>query len=64
MIELGWTRDQVLDQVDIPFLMALRRSWEDWPPLRKLAAAWAGHKPPDRGSLADLVEMFPGGVIR
>lgn len=46
MIDLGWTRDQVLDQIDIPFLTALRAEWRQAPPLRMIAAAYAGYKPP------------------
>ncbi len=64
MINLGWTRDQVLDQVDIPFLQTLRQSWEDYPPVRMLLAAMIGHKPKQRGNIADLLEMFPDGVIK
>ena len=47
----------------MPFLEALRAAWADWPPLRKIVAAWMGHKPPERGNLADLVAMFPSGKI-
>jgi len=66
VIELGWTRDQVLDQVDIPFLEDLHRAWADWPPLRKLVAAYLGHKPRARkhGELQELLAMFPHGVIK
>ena len=39
VIELHWTRDQVLDQVDIAFLEDLHRAWADFPPLRRMAAA-------------------------
>lgn len=66
MIELGWTRDQVLDQIDIPFLEDLHRAWRDWPPLRKVVAAYLGHKPKDKPSknLHELLAMFPNGTIR
>lgn len=66
MIELHWTRDQVLDQVDVPFLEDLHRAWADWPPLRKFAAAYFGHKPKAKPSrdYASLLGMFPGGVIK
>ena len=39
VIELHWTRDQVLDQIDIPFLEDLHRAWADFPPLRRMVAA-------------------------
>ena len=66
MIELHWTRDQVLDQVDISFLEDLHRAWADFPPLRRLAAAALGHKHPARASrdYHALIAMFPGGTIR
>jgi hypothetical protein len=65
-IELGWTRDEVLDQVDMPFLDDLRRAWERWPPLRKYLAAVHGHKPkpPPSKDFGELLAMFPGGTIR
>jgi hypothetical protein len=63
---LGWTRDQVLDQVDCDFLDDLHRAWSDWPPLRKFYAARHGHKPPERPSkdFGELMAMFPDGMIR
>ena len=66
MIELGWTRDQVLDQVDVPFLEDLHRAWADAPPLRKMIAAYLGHKPRARATrdYGALLAMFPGGAIR
>ena len=66
MIELHWTRDQVLDQVDIAFLEDLHRAWADWPPLRRVAAAYCGHKPRTRPSANynELLTMFPNGTIR
>ena len=66
MIELHWTRDQVLDQVDIAFLEDLHRAWADCPPLRWLAAAYLGHKPPAKASrnYHDLLAMFPTGTIK
>ena len=39
VLDLNWTRDQVLDQVDMPFLEELRRAWSECPPLRRLLAA-------------------------
>ena len=36
----------MLDQIDIPFLTALRAEWRQAPPLRMIAAAYAGYKPP------------------
>lgn len=65
MIELHWTRDQVLDQIDVAFLEDLHRAWADFPPLRRLAAAALGHKPrvrPSRNYQA-LIAMFPRGTI-
>jgi hypothetical protein len=66
VIELHWTRDQVLDQVDIAFLEDLHRTWADAPPLRKLAAAYFGYKPRARASqnYHELLAMFPGGTIK
>ena len=66
MIELHWTRDQVLDQVDVKFLEDLHRAWADFPPLRRLAAAALGHKPRGRASrdYQALLAMFPRGAIR
>ncbi len=66
MIELHWTRDQVLDQVDIPFLEDLHRAWAEFPPLRRIVAAYLGHKPRARPSTNyhELVAMFPSGTIR
>lgn len=63
---MHWTRDQVLDQIDMPFLDALKSVWEDWPPLRKYYAAVHGHKPPAPVSrdYSELAAMFPGGVIK
>lgn len=66
MIELGWTRDQVLDQVDVAFLEDLHRAWDEWPPLRKFFAAVHGHKPkpPPSTDYTQLLDMFPGGQLR
>lgn len=66
MIELNWTRDQVLDQVDMPFLDALRQAWSEYPPLRRLLAAFLGYRPRPRPSknYEELLAMFPGGTIR
>jgi len=66
VIELHWTREQVLDQIDVLFLEDLHRAWADFPPLRRLAAAYLGHKPRARRSrnYHELLAMFPGGTIR
>ena len=66
MIELHWTRDQVLDQIDVPFLEALHRAWAETPPLRRLMAASLGYKPKPRPSknYHELLALFPGGAIR
>ncbi len=66
MIELQWTRDAVLDQVDMLFLEQLRRAWADCPPARRLLAAFLGYKPPARPSsnYQELLAMFPNGTIR
>jgi hypothetical protein len=63
---LHWTREQVLDQVDVPFLEDLHRVWADAPPLRKTAAAYLGFKPRAKPSknYSDLIAMFPGGAIK
>ena len=66
MIELNWTRDQVLDQVDVLFLEDLHRAWADCPPLRKMAAAYLGFKPRAKASknYSELLAMFPNGTIK
>ncbi|MGB6536635.1 MAG: hypothetical protein WBF58_11815 [Xanthobacteraceae bacterium] len=66
MIELNWTREQVLDQVDMPFLQELRRVWAQCPPLRRLLAASLGFqvRPRPSQNYHELVAMFPGGAIR
>ena len=66
MIELHWTRDQVLDQIDVPFLEDMHRAWADAPPLRKVVAAYFGYKPRRRASkdYRELLAMFPGGTIK
>jgi hypothetical protein len=66
VIELHWTRDQVLDQVDVLFLEDLHRAWADYPPSRKMVAAYLGHKPRARSSkdYRELLAMFPGGMIK
>jgi hypothetical protein len=66
VIELHWTRDQVLDQVDAFFLEDLHRAWADCPPLRRIVAAYLGHKPQTKSSknYHDLLAMFPSGAIR
>jgi hypothetical protein len=65
VIELGWTRDQVLDQIDAAFLDDLYRAWAECPPLRRLFAAWLGHRPPSKPSknYNELLGMFPSGRI-
>ena len=66
VIELGWTRDQVLDQIDALFLEDLRRAWADCPPLRRIVAAYFGIKPRVRSSrnYRELLGLFPGGAIK
>jgi hypothetical protein len=66
VIELHWTRDQVLDQIDIPFLEDLHRAWTDFPPLRRIVAGALGHKPRSRASrdYQALIAMFPHGAIK
>lgn len=66
MIELHWTRDQVLDQVDVLFLEDLYRAWADCPPLRKMAAAYLGYKPRATSSrnYRDLLALFPNGTVK
>jgi hypothetical protein len=66
VIELHWTREQVLDQIDIPFLEDLNRAWADFPPLRRMVAGYLGHKPRARPSknYHELLAMFPSGAIR
>jgi hypothetical protein len=68
VIELHWTRDDVLDQIDMPFLAALRRAWADCPPQRRMVAAYLGIKPAQsnqsRNNLEELAAMFPGTVTK
>jgi hypothetical protein len=66
VIELNWTREQVLDQVDAPFLEDLHRAWADAPPLRNMVAAYFGYKPRARASrdYSELLTMFPNGAIK
>jgi hypothetical protein len=66
VIELGWTREQVLDQVDIRFLDDLHRAWADCPPLRRMVAAYLGfqRRPVPSNNYQELVAMFPGGMIK
>jgi hypothetical protein len=66
VIELGWTRDQVLDQIDIFFLEDLRRTWADCPPLRRMVAAYLGYRPQAKASknYHELLGMFPSGAIK
>ena len=54
----------MLDQVDVPFLEDVHRSWKEAPPLRRMVAAFAGHKPPKPADLSELLAMFPTGEIR
>lgn len=64
MIDLpGWSEDQVLD-MKIPFLKALHREWENYPPVRMMVAAALGHKPKKRSKdFTELLAMFPAGII-
>jgi hypothetical protein len=66
VVELKWTREAVLDQVDMPFLRDLRRAWTECPPPRRLFAAYLGYKPPSRPSndYHELLAMFPNGTIK
>ncbi len=66
VIELNWTRDQVLDQIDLPFLEELRRAWSECPPLRRMVAAYLGYRPRPKPSnnYHELLAMFPTGAIR
>jgi len=66
VIELGWTRDQVLDQIDVVFLEDLHRAWADCPPLRRMVALYLGYKPRSKPSSKydELLAMFPTGAIR
>ena len=66
MIELTWTREEVLDQIDMPFLEDMHRAWAQCPPLRRLLAAHLGFTAPAKPSrnYHDLLAMFPSGTIR
>lgn len=56
----------MLDQVDALFLEDLHRAWADAPPLRKMVAAYLGHRPRARPSrdFRELLAMFPNGMIK
>jgi hypothetical protein len=66
VIELHWTRDQVLDQIDACFLDDLHRAWAQCPPLRTMVAAYLGYKPRAKTShnYHELLAMFPNGTIK
>jgi len=55
----------VLD-FDVDFLDDLFEAWEDCPPLRRMIAAFMGIKPKEKPSknFAELLAMFPGGIIK
>jgi hypothetical protein len=60
---LGWTRDAVLDQIDIPFLHKLQAEWRVAPPVRIIVSAFAGYKPPAEARLpASAPARKPGDV--
>jgi hypothetical protein len=52
--------------LDADALDALLDAFADCPPLRRMVAAFLGIKPKERPSknFADLLSLFPGGVIR
>ncbi len=66
VIELQWTREQVLDQVDIPFLEELHRAWAD---VRR-CAGWSrpisatSREPRPSKNYHELIAMFPSGTIK
>jgi len=76
MIDLGMTRDDVLDGIDLDLLGALCKAWLKAPPARYLLAAYVGYKAPEKRadwktaaaptgmSIAALKQAFPGGIIR
>jgi hypothetical protein len=66
VLDLNWTREQVLDQVDLLFLEELRQAWSECPPSRRLLAASLGFKPKPRPSTdyRELLAMFPGGALK
>lgn len=51
---------------DVEFIDDLLDAWEDCPPVRRLVAAAVGFKPKPKPSknFAELLSMFPGGMIR
>lgn len=66
MIDLqGWSRDQVLDQIDSFFLKKLGEEWQEFPPLRIIVGLFAGIKPREKPNknFAELLAMFPSGRI-
>ena len=66
VVRLGWTWDEVLDQVDMPRLEAIRNFWEDHPPLCDVVASYFGIEPRKKPSnnFDELLAMFPSGVIK
>ena len=52
----------MLDQIDIPFLRSLRAEWRQAPPLRFIAAAFAGYKPPREAVAMPMGASKPGEI--
>jgi sugar (pentulose or hexulose) kinase len=70
---LGLDWDTVLDTVTLPRLRAYRKQWRRYPPVRVIAAVFAGYKAPREAagpaekpgaiSIASLQHAFPNGRL-
>lgn len=60
----GWTWEHVEDTVTIPRLSAMNRYWAKHPPLHHLVAGYLGYEAPEKGDLADLINMADGGILK
>lgn len=47
MIDLGWTWDEVLDQLDLERVNDLDAQWLIWPPIRVSVGIAIQYKPPE-----------------
>ena len=66
MTVTGRPWDELEDTLTWPRINALCRYWQDHPPVHELVAAYMGVKPENKeqNSLAELIEMAEGGIIK
>ena len=55
---LGWTFDEVLDQMTFEMWSAVNDEWRIRPPAHWLVAAYLGHKPPKPKSPSARLAQF------